>query len=142
MKIIKEFREFAVKGNMIDMAIGIIIGMAFNKIINSLTNDIIFPFFSYLGGDVNFGNLMLVLQPSILDAEGNVVQELIAITYGNFFQMVFDFLVITGTIFLVIKLFNRFRRKAEDENNPTVATPRDIELLSEIRDILKEKNNP
>ena len=139
MKIIKEFKEFAIKGNMFDMAIGIIIGVAFNKIVSSLVNDIILPSFSFIIGNVNFQNLNIVLQEEKTDNAGIIIQELVAIKYGNFIQVIFDFFIIAITVFLVIKMFNRLRRKAENEKDTTVSTPRDIELLSEIRDLLKEK---
>ena len=139
MKIIKEFKEFAINGNMFDMAIGIIIGVAFNKIVSSLVNDIILPFFSIIIGEVNFQNLKIVLQKEIIDKSGVVTQELVAINYGNFIQVLFDFSIIAITLFLVIKMFNKLRRKAQDEKDITISTPRNIELLSEIRDLLKEK---
>jgi len=141
MKIIKEFKEFAIKGIMFDMAIGIIIGTAFNKIVSSLVNDIIVPFFGLIIGNVNFQNLKVVLQEEMRNKDGTIVQELVAIKYGNLIQVVFDFFIIAFTIFLVIKIFNRLRKKAEDEKDTTVPTPRDIELLSEIRDLLKEKQS-
>ena len=121
------------------MAIGIIIGMAFNKIVSSLVNDIILPSFSFIIGNVNFQNLNIVLQKEIIDNTGNIIQELVAIKYGNFIQVLFDFFIIAITVFLVIKMFNKLRRKAENEKDTTVSTPRNIELLSEIRDLLKEK---
>ena len=141
MKIIKEFKEFAIKGNMFDMAIGIIIGTAFNKIVSSLVNDIIIPFFGLIIGNVNFQNLKVVLQEEMRNNDGSITQELVAIKYGNLIQVVFDFFIIAFTIFLVIKIFNKLRKKAEDEKDTTVPTPRDIELLSEIRDLLKEKQS-
>jgi len=139
MKIIKEFKEFAIKGNMFDMAIGIIIGVAFNKIVTSLVNDIILPAFGLMIGNVNFQNINIVLQEEIRDNTGNIIQGLVSIKYGNFIQVVFDFFIIAITIFLVIKIFNKLRKKGENEKDTTVPTPRDIELLSEIRDLLKEK---
>ena len=139
MKIINEFKEFAIKGNMFDMAIGIIIGVAFNKIVSSLVNDIILPFFSLIIKNVNFQNLNIVLQEETIDNTGIIIQELVAIKYGNFIQLIFDFCIIAITVFLVIKFFNKLRRKAENVQDTTVSTPRDIELLSEIRDLLREK---
>ena len=124
---------------MFDMAIGIIIGMAFNKIVSSLVDDIILPSFSLIIGNVNFQNLNIVLQKETIDNTGIVIQELVAIKYGNFIQVLFDFCIIAITVFMVIKIFNKMRRKGEDEKDTTVSTPRDIELLSEIRDLLKEK---
>ena len=139
MKIIQEFKEFAIKGNMFDMAIGITIGTGFNKIVSSLVNDLILPSLSLLIGQVNFQNLSLVLREKQINSTGVVIQELVAIKYGNFLQVLVDFTIIALSAFLVIKLFNSFRKKAEDVKDVTVSTPKDIELLSEIRDLLKAK---
>lgn len=137
MKIIKEFKEFAIKGNMFDMAIGIIIGTAFNKLVSSLVKDIIMPPFGFLLGKVNFDELKYMLLPEKHDSTGKVIAEAITINYGIFIQLAIDFFLIAITIFFVVQLFNILRRKAEDPQVTTVPTPRDIELLSEIRDILK-----
>ncbi len=137
MKIINEFNEFAIKGNMFDMAIGIVIGTAFHKIISSLVDDIIMPPLGYIIGRVDFSDLNIVIQKEVVEKGGNVVKELVAFNYGNFIQVMIDFIIITVIIFLVIKLFNRLRRKAEDEKEKEIPTPREIELLAEIRDILK-----
>ena len=139
IKFLKEFKDFAIKGNMFDMAIGIIIGAAFSKIVTSLVQDIIMPAIGFLIGKVNFQNLQIVLQEETRDNSGNIIEELVAINYGNFIQVIFDFSVIALTIFIVIKVFNKLRKKAEDEKETSVPTPRNIELLAEIRDILKEK---
>ncbi len=139
IKFLKEFKDFAIKGNMFDMAIGIIIGAAFSKIVTSLVHDIIMPAIGFLIGKVNFHNLQIVLQEETRDNSGNIIEELVAINYGNFIQVIFDFSVIALTIFIVIKVFNKLRKKAEDEKETSVPTPRNIELLAEIRDILKEK---
>lgn len=139
MKIIKEFKEFAIKGNMFDMAIGIIIGAAFNKMVTSIVKDIITPYFGYILGKVNFQDLKIVLQDELKDSSGKVIQEFVAIRYGNFLEISFDFILIAVTMFLVIKTFNRLKKKSEDTGDVTVPTPKDIELLSEIRDLLKEK---
>lgn len=138
MKIIKEFKEFAVKGNMFDMAIGIIIGTAFSKIVTSLVNDLFMPLLGLILGNVNFKQLKIVLKEEILQ-DGEVIQPPLELTYGNFIQTSIDFLIIALCIFLVIKGLNRLRTKSEDETNPKVSTPKDIELLSEIRDLLKEQ---
>ncbi len=137
MKIFKEFKEFAIKGNMFDMAIGIIIGTAFNKLVSSIVQDILMPPFGYVLGKINFNELKYVIQPAQTDSTGKVIREAIAINFGNFIQLSIDFLLIAFTMFFVIKLFNVLRRKAEDPKVATVPTPRDIELLSEIRDLLK-----
>ena len=139
-KIIKEFKEFAIKGNMFDMAIGIIIGAAFSKIVTSLVQDIFMPLLGFTIGKVNFENLAIVIQKETLDSAGNIANELITLNYGNFLQVVFDFLIIAITIFIVIKIFNRLRNQAEDEKETSVPTPKDITLLAEIRDLIKETN--
>ena len=139
MKFIKEFKEFAIKGNMFDMAIGIIIGAAFSKIVTSLVHDIIMPGIGFIIGKVNFQSLKIVLQEEVTDGSGNIVQELIAINYGNFIQVIFDFSIIALTIFIIIRVFNTLRKKAEDEKETSVPTPKNIELLAEIRDILSAR---
>ncbi len=140
MKFLKEFKEFAIKGNMFDMAIGIIIGAAFSKIVSSLVHDLIMPSIGFIIGKVNFQNLKIVLQEEATDNSGNIVQELVAISYGNFIQVLFDFSIIALTIFIVIRVFNTLRKKAEDETETSVPTPRNIELLAEIRDILSARD--
>jgi len=140
MNLVKEFKEFAVKGNMFDMAIGIIIGTAFNKIISSLVKDIIMPPFGFILGKINFSELKYVIQAEQQDETGKLIKEAISINYGAFLELTFDFVLITLTIFFVIKFFNLLRRKAEDAEEQTVPTPKDILLLSEIRDILKSQN--
>jgi large conductance mechanosensitive channel len=138
MGIVKEFKEFAMKGNMLDIAIGIIIGVAFNRIVTSLVQDVFMPVIGYFVGGVNFENLQIVIQKEVLDGTGAVVQELVAIRYGSFLQTLFDFLIIALTVFVVIKVINRMKKKAEDVKVEEVPTPKDIELLTEIRDLLKK----
>ncbi|MFK5983063.1 MAG: large-conductance mechanosensitive channel protein MscL [Flavobacteriaceae bacterium] len=130
----KEFKDFALKGNMIDMAIGIIIGVAFNKVVSTLVKKIIMPPFSMLSSGVNLKDRKYVMQEA---SEG--VNE-IAIGWGEFFEVITDFLIITITIFMVVKLMNRFRRKADDPNDKEVETPKNIELLSNIEKLLEEQN--
>jgi large conductance mechanosensitive channel len=138
MKIIKEFKEFAIKGNMFDMAIGIIIGTAFSTLVNSLVGDLLMPLFGYFTGSINFQDLNFVLrQESVVNG---ITKPEIALNYGMFIQHTIDFIVVALTIFLVIKAINRLRNKAEDETNPTEVTPKNVQLLSEIRDLLKEQS--
>jgi len=136
VKFLKEFKEFAIKGNMFDMAIGIIIGMAFNKVVSSLVEDIILPLFAVLIGKVRFENLSYTLQEEIKNENGEIIQELVALSYGSFIQTPTDFLIISLTVFIVIKVFNRLKNKAEDNKNKSVPTPKQIEILAEIRDLL------
>lgn len=140
MGVLKEFREFAVKGNMLDMAIGIIIGVAFNAIVNSLVKDMIMPVFGYLIGGVNFKDLMWELSPAVLDADGTVIEEMVSIKYGMFIHSIIDFLIIAFSIFTVVRLINKMKKKSEDVKDKTAPTPKDLELLSEIRDGIIELN--
>ena len=140
-KVFKEFKEFAIKGNMFDMAVGIIIGTAFSKVISSIVADIISPLISLLLGKTSFHSLSFVLRKEELnEVTGEVIQPMVAINYGSFLQTTIDFLIIAFSIFLVIKLFNSLKRKAENTEDASVETPKDIALLSEIRDLLKEKD--
>jgi large conductance mechanosensitive channel len=107
MGMMSEFREFAVKGNMIDLAVGIVIGTAFGKIVNSLVNDVIMPPIGYLIGGVDFTKLALVLKRA---ADGTPVAQL---KYGNFIQMVVEFLIIAWAVFIMVKVINRVRRLGE-----------------------------
>ncbi|HHT03772.1 MAG TPA: large-conductance mechanosensitive channel protein MscL [Bacteroidales bacterium] len=136
MKILDEFKSFAVKGNAIDMAVGIIIGGAFGKIITSIVSDIIMPPIGLLVGGVNFTDLKFMLK----DAVGDV--PAVTINYGNFIQVAFDFIIIAFSIFMVIKLLNSAKRKEKveevKEEAPAAPTKEEI-LLTEIRDLLKNK---
>jgi large conductance mechanosensitive channel len=131
---IKEFKEFAVKGNMIDMAVGIIIGTAFNNVVNTLVKKIVMPPLSLLTDDVAIAERKYVLRKAV----GEVSE--VAIGYGELIEVLIDFLVITLTIFIVIKSINRFKKKAEDPKNKAVATPKNIEILSNIERLLEEQN--
>lgn len=128
--VIKEFREFAVKGNVIDLAVGVVIGGAFGKIVSSLVNDIIMPPIGILLGGTDFSNLSIVLK----EAVGEEAQ--VAINYGAFLTTILDFVIIAFAIFIVVKQMNRLKKK--EEAKPPAKTPEDIELLREIRDSLKK----
>ncbi|MFK7932018.1 MAG: large-conductance mechanosensitive channel protein MscL [Saprospiraceae bacterium] len=134
----QEFKEFAVKGNLVDLAIGVIIGTAFNKIVSSLVKDIIMPPFGLVFGEEGLGDYRWILKPAVKDGD-KIVQEAVAIKYGEFLQVSIDFLIVAMTLFVVIRAINALKRQAEDEKDTTVPTPKDIELLSEIRDLLKEQ---
>lgn len=140
MKFVKEFKEFAVKGNMIDLAIGVVIGAAFNKIVDALVRYVITPPLGYMTGGTDFSDLKIVLREAEVDAAGKTINPGVAIEYGIFLEACFDFLIIALTIFLVIKAINTLRRDAEDEKNETVPTPKDIELLADIRNQMRETN--
>ncbi len=133
-KFYQEFKDFALKGNMIDMAIGIIIGVAFNNVVSTLVKKVIMPPFALLTSGVSFKDKKYVLQEA-----SNGVKE-IAIGYGELIEVVVDFIIISLTIFIVVKLMNRFRRKADDPTDKEVETPKNIELLSNIEKLLEEQN--
>lgn len=138
-KFIKGFKEFAVKGNVIDLAIGIVIGTAFNAIVQSFVKDIIMPPFGLIWGDKNFTNYKWVIKEQEVAATGEVVVQQVAINYGQFIATTIDFLIIALSIYFVIQVMNSLKRKAEDPKNPEVPTPKDIQLLTEIRDLLQKK---
>ncbi|MBB6094082.1 large conductance mechanosensitive channel [Povalibacter uvarum] len=133
MSIVKEFREFAVKGNVVDMAVGIIIGAAFGKIVSSLVSDVVTPPLGYLIGGVDFTKLAITL-PAMTEGA-----EAVTIRYGVFLQTLFDFMIVAFAIFMIVKLINRVRRKEEAAPAAPPAPPRQEVLLEEIRDLLKEK---
>jgi len=125
----KEFKNFAIKGNVIDMAVGIVIGTAFGKIVSSFVSDIIMPPIGALTGGVDFSNLVITLKKA---SEG---AEAVTLNYGAFINTALDFIIIAFAIFIVIKQINRFKKKEEEK--PTT-TPEDTQLLREIRDSLKK----
>ncbi|GAB2769288.1 large-conductance mechanosensitive channel protein MscL [Salinimicrobium soli] len=140
MGLIKEFKEFAIKGNMIDMAIGIIIGTAFNKVVDVLVKQVIMPPLAMITNGVNFSEKQIILRETVLDASGAVETEAVVLGYGLFIEVMIDFLIIGFTVFLVVKFMNRFRRKAEDPNNKTVAPAKNVELLENINKLMEEQN--
>lgn len=141
-KFLQDFKAFAMKGNVVDMAVGVIIGGAFGKIVSSLVADIIMPVFGLLVGGVNFVDLKWVMKPAQV-VDGKEVAA-VTLNYGNFLQMTFDFLVIAFSIFLFIKLLTRFTTKKKAEAAATPPAPpapsKEELLLTEIRDLLKEQN--
>jgi large conductance mechanosensitive channel len=136
MGLIKEFKEFSVKGNAIDLAIGVIIGAAFGKIISSIVNDIIMPPIGLLVGGVDFKALKVVMQNPVTDATGKIIKEAVTLNYGNFLQTTFDFLIIAFCIFMLVKALNTFKKK-EEEKPPE--PKEEVILLKEIRDALTKK---
>ncbi len=143
--MLKEFKEFALKGNVIDMAVGVIVGGAFGKIVTSLVNDVVMPFFGYLTAGMDIKTMKWVLSPAVM--EGDVVKQAeAAILYGNFLQNIIDFLIISFSIFMVIYFFNKAKdklvKKPEPEPEPEAPkAPTQEELLTEIRDLLKKNTD-
>jgi large conductance mechanosensitive channel len=140
MKLYKEFKEFVVKGNMIDMAIGIIIGAAFNNVVDVLTKQVILPPLSLLTGTVSFQNQKLILRDQVLDASGEISAAEVAVAYRQLIEVFLDFLIIGLTVFIVVKFMNRLRNKAQDTEDKTVVTPKDIQLLSDLKELMEEQN--
>ena len=134
MKLFKEFKDFAVKGNMIDMAIGIIIGASFNAVINVLVKNIILPPLSLLSDGINFQDKKIVLR------ETSETNSQVSIDYGLFTETILDFLIVGVTVFIVVKFINKLKVKADDVSDQTVPTPADIQLLSEIKELLEKQN--
>jgi len=133
MSILKEFKEFAVKGNDVDMAVGIIIGAAFGKIISSLVADVVMPPIGVLVGGVDFTKLGITLKEAVGDVPA------VTLNYGNFIQAVVDFTIIAFAIFMMIKLINRLKKQEAAPVAPPEPTKEEL-LLTEIRDLLKAKN--
>ncbi len=131
--MLKEFKEFAIKGNVIDLAVAVIIGGAFGKIVTSLVNDIIMPTLGVILGGVSFTNLKFVIEP----ANGDIAE--VAIRYGSFMQSVVDFVIIAFSIFMFVKLLSSFKKK-EKAVEPAPAEPsQEVVLLQEIRDLLDRR---
>ena len=133
MSFIKEFREFAMRGNVVDMAVGIIIGAAFGKIVSSLVADVIMPPLGLLIGGIDFKQFAVVLR----EASGNV--PAVVLNYGVFLQTVFDFVIVAFAIFIAIKMLNKLRREQAEVPAEPPAPSAEETLLTEIRDLLKEQ---
>ncbi len=137
MGFVKEFREFAVKGNVVDLAIGVIIGAAFGKIVTSIVQDIIMPPIGLVIGRIDFKDLKLILKSATTDAAGKIVPA-VSINYGNFINILIEFLIIAFCVFLMVRAINQLKRKPEE----VVIVPADTReqvLLAEIRDLLKAR---
>jgi large conductance mechanosensitive channel len=134
MSILKEFKEFAVKGNAVDMAVGIIIGASFGKIISSLVADVIMPPIGVLVGGVDFTKLAVILKEKVGDAPA------VTLNYGNFIQTMVDFTIIAFAIFMVVKLINKLKKQEEAAPAAPPEPTKEELLLTEIRDLLKAKN--
>lgn len=136
-KFFSEFKEFAMKGNVVDMAVGVIIGAAFGKIVTSLVNDIIMPAIGVLTGGTNFSEHKWIIQQAVMQGTEVVTPE-VAITWGAFVQAIVDFLIVAFCIFIAIKFVNQLKHKPEPEPEAAPAGPTQEELLTEIRDLLKK----
>ena len=147
-KFMEEFKTFAMRGNVIDMAVGVVIGGAFGKISTSIVNDIIMPVVSMITGGVDFQSWKFVLKQAVLNADGTEAAAEVAIKFGNTIAVIVDFIIVAFAIFCMIKFLNNLRKKEEEpveepapepEVEPAPPAPTSEELLAEIRDLLKEK---
>ncbi|HEY3369825.1 MAG TPA: large-conductance mechanosensitive channel protein MscL [Prolixibacteraceae bacterium] len=141
MKLIDEFKTFAMRGNVVDLAVGIIIGGAFGRIVSSFVADVIMPPIGLLLGGVKFTDLQIILKGPVVDATGKILQQAVSINYGNFIQTVVDFLIIAFSIFMMVKGMNSLKRKEviAPQEVPVPPPTHEELLLREIRDILKTK---
>lgn len=137
-KLVQEFKEFALKGNMIDIAIGVIIGASFNKVVDVLVKEVFLPPLSVLTNGVSWENKRIVLQEAVV-AEGNTISEEIAIGYGKLVEAGVDFLIIGFTVFLVVKVMNNLKKKADDPKDKAEVTPKNIELLHRSTELLERQ---
>ena len=141
-KLFNEFKEFAMRGNVMDMAVGVVIGAAFGKITTSLVNDVFMPLIGLLIGGIDLGQLNIVLKPEVLDEAGEVVTAAVTLGLGTFLSTILDFILVAFVIFLVVKAINKLHthgKKDEEPEPEEPETPTAEELLTEIRDLLKEQ---
>ena len=137
MKWLNEFKAFAMRGNVMDMAVGVIIGGAFGKIVSSLVADIIMPPIGVLCGGINFTEWTIILKKAVIQAD-EIAKPAVTLNIGNFIQTVIDFMIIAASIFLMVKAINYVSKKKEAEPEPKAPPTKQEELLSEIRDLLKK----
>lgn len=138
MSMLSEFKEFAMRGNVVDLAVGVVIGGAFGKIVGSLVNDVIMPAIGFIVGGVNFSDLAIELKAASVDAAGTAVPA-VMIKYGAFLQTVVDFLIIAFAIFVAVKVMNALKRKQDAAPAAAAAPSAEVTLLTEIRDALKTR---
>lgn len=139
MSLLSEFKAFAMRGNVVDLAVGVIIGAAFGKIIASIVGDLLMPPIGLLLGGMNFTDIRIILKDAVTDpVTGAMVKDAVAIKIGNFIQALVDFTIIAFSIFLIIKGINKLSKKKEETPAAPPAPTKDQELLTEIRDLLKK----
>lgn len=138
MAVLKELKDFMMRGNVVDLAVGVVVGGAFGQIVNSLVNDIIMPPIGVLLNDVDFTQLKLVIKGATTDAAGEVIPA-VSVNYGSFIQTIVNFVIIATAIFFVVKGLNKLHKKKEVEPPAPAAPSKEEVLLTEIRDLLKQK---
>jgi large conductance mechanosensitive channel len=136
MGLIKELKEFAIKGNMIDLAVGIIIGGAFGKVVSSLVSDVFMPPLGLIIGGINFTDIKIKLKDAMMDGSGKTIHDAVTLNLGNFIQSLVDFGIIAFSVFIIVKVINTMNRKVAEAPAPPT---KQEELLAEIRDLLKKK---
>lgn len=137
--MLTEFREFAMRGNVVDLAVGVVIGAAFGKIVSSLVDDVVMPVVGKIVGGVNFADLALVLTPAQIGPDGKELAAAVLLKYGAFVQSIIDFTLVAFVVFMAIKVINRLQRKREAPAAEPAAPPEEIRLLTEIRDSLRAR---
>jgi large conductance mechanosensitive channel len=139
MGLLKEFKEFSMRGNVMDIAVGLIVGAAFGGIVTSFVSDILMPPIGLLIGGVDFRDLRLIMKASELDAAGKIVKDAVSINYGKFVQTVLDFLIIAFAVFVMIKVMNSLKKKEVSKPVEVPPVKEEVILLSQIRDLLEKK---
>ncbi len=140
-KFLNDFKDFAMRGNVVDMAVGVIIGSAFGKIVSSLVDDVIMPVMGVATGGINFTDYKLVIKPEVKDAAGEVIEPLVTLNWGSCVQTVVNFLIVAFCIFVMIRILQNLRKKKAEEPKAAPAPSKEELLLTEIRDILKSQQN-
>lgn len=138
MGLVKEFKTFINQGNVVDLAVGVVIGAAFGKIVSSFVDDIISPVIGLLVGETNFGNLKYVMKEAVLGADGKEVSAAVSLNYGSFFEAILDFIIVAAAIFMVVKAMNNMKKKEAEQPAAPPAPPAQEVLLTQIRDLLKK----
>lgn len=136
----KEFKEFAVKGNMVDIAIGVIIGAAFNKVITAIVSQLVMPPLSLLTTSIDLTSHKWILREGVVGPDGAVVTQEVAVGFGAVLDAFIDFGIIAATVFILVKAMNQLRKRSHDTEDTQVVTPKDIELLDKISKLLEEQN--
>ncbi|HPF72854.1 MAG: large-conductance mechanosensitive channel protein MscL [Lysobacteraceae bacterium] len=138
MGMMSEFKQFAMRGNVVDMAVGIVIGGAFGKIVSSFVGDVIMPLVGMLVGGVDFTNLAITLKQAVVAADGTETTPAVMLNYGSFIQTIFDFIIIAFAIFMVIRAMNRLKKKEEEAPAAPPEPSDEVKLLTEIRNSLRK----
>lgn len=137
-KFFEEFKQFAMRGNVIDLAVGVVVGGAFGKITNSLVNDIIMPGVSMLTGGVNFNDWKIILKQAVVE-NGEEISAAVSINYGTFISVIIDFIILAFAVFCMVKVINSLHRKKEEAPAAPPEPSAEEKLLTEIRDLLRDK---